>query len=635
MAGEGLGKKVYSLGRNDADSLPESPGVYLFTDEAGSVIYVGKAISLRRRVKSYFTGSAPDNPRLAQLRTSVQGIDYIITSNEAEALLLESTLIKQHRPAYNIMLMDDKSYPYIGVTAGEEFPRVFLYRGARRPDTVYYGPFWNAGSARETLEALRKVFPFRTCPGPKPGQRRGGPCLDHHINLCLGPCREKVDRDAYAASIAGVRRFLGGRHEQVLKDLRDKMRGEAEREEFEKAARTRDALQALEHILEKQSVYSMHDVDQDVIGRAADELDACVTILLVRSGLLTGKREFLFPRPPETEDAEIISSFIRTYYENTPYLPGEVLTPVPLGPEEEELLGEWISGLRGRKVSVSNPKRGKKRDLVRKAEENAASYLELVKLKRSSDLKWLSEVTTTLTRDLFLGHLPYRIECYDISNIGSEEVVGAMVVFEGGLPLRRDYRKFLIRSEAADDTARMAEVLGRRLDKLPPVTGEGSDTGRPDQLRSRINSFQKKPDLILIDGGKGQLNAAARALAERGIADVEMASLAKSLECVYRPGISEPVILPRDSHALYLLQRIRDEAHRYAIEYHRSLREKKARGSILDDVPGIGKTRKAKLIGEYGSVARLSRAPLEELATLSFLDAASAKNLYQALHGGE
>ncbi len=628
------GHALISLGRDDAYSLPESPGVYLFKDEAGTVIYVGKAGSLRKRVKSYFTGSAPDNPRLAQLRANVRGIDYIITANQAEALLLENTLIKKYRPGYNIMLRDDKSYPYIGITVSEEYPRAFFFRGTRRRDTVYYGPFWHAGSARETLDALRKVFPFRTCPGPRPGRSRGSPCLDYHIQLCPGPCRGKVKREEYAQSIEHVREFLGGRQDQVLTDLRAKMQGEAEREEFEKAARTRDALLALERILEKQSVYSMRNVDQDVIGLAADELDACITILFVRSGLLSGKREFVFPRPPETAEENVVASFIELYYETAPSVPGEILTPRALGSEEEELLGQWITGQRDRRVKVLYPQRGRKRDLVRKAEENAASYLEMVKLKRSSDLKWLSEVTSSLARDLLLSHLPYRIECYDISNLGPDEVVGAMVVFEGGLPLRRDYRKFLIRSEAADDTARMSEVLRRRLDKMTPLPlALGEDEEREAKL-SRLTSFQKVPDLILIDGGKGQLNAAVRALEEKGVEGVEVASLAKSFECIFRPGLSQPIILPRDSRVLYLLQRIRDEAHRFAITYHRSLRESKARASVLDGVPGIGKTRKAKLMERYGSVERMKKASRDELASLPFLDRRSAGNLYDTLHVG-
>ncbi len=635
MAGDsGGGYRKFSLGRDDADTLPEAPGVYLFTGEGGRIIYVGKAGSLRKRVKSYFTGSEPANPRLAQLRAGVRGIDYIITANQAEALLLESTLIKQHRPDYNIMLMDDKSYPYIGITVSEEYPRAFFFRGERRRDTVYYGPFWHAGSARETLEALRKVFPFRTCPGPRPGRRRGSPCLDYHINLCPGPCRGGVDPEEYAASIASVREFLGGRQDRVLSDLRAKMKGEAERQEFEKAARTRDALQALERILERQTVYSMRDVDQDVFGLTADELDACVTVLFVRSGLLTGKREFVFSRPPEAEMESVLESFLEQYYETAPYVPAEVLTPLDLGEERAGLLAGWLGDRRERKVRVTCPQRGRKRDLVRKAGENASSYLEMVKLKRASDLKWLSEVTSTLMRDLLLQRLPYRIECYDISNLGAEEVVGAMVVFEGGLPLRRDYRKFLIRSGGADDTARMSEVLERRLRRLvTPPPGSAGGEGGP--AASRLTSFAKAPDLILIDGGRGQLNAAVRALEERGLEEVEVASLAKRLECVFRPGLSQPIILPADSRSLYLLQRIRDEAHRFAINYHRSLRESKARGSALDGIAGIGKTRKARLMERYGSVARMAGVTREEFASLPFMDRRSSDNLYEALHGGE
>ncbi len=627
----GCGDRTVRLGRDDADALPESPGVYLFSDEEGRIIYVGKAGSLRKRVRTYFTGSDPANPRLAQLRASVRGINYIITANQAEALLLENTLIKRHRPLFNIMLMDDKSYPYIGIAAAEEYPRVFFFRGDRRRDTVYFGPFWHAGSARETLDALRKVFPFRTCPGPKPGRSRGGPCLDYHIELCPGPCSGRVSPEEYARSIESVRAFLSGKPEGVLKDLKAKMAGEAERREYEKAARTRDALRALERILERQAVYSLRDVDQDVFGMACDELDACITVLFVRSGLLSGKREFVFSLPPEVEPESVLGSFLERYYEDASSVPGEVITPLDLGEERVGLLTGWLEEKRGRKVRLTHPRRGRKRDLARRAEENASSHLEMFKLKRASDMEWASEAAAALMRDLLLERPPLRIECYDVSNLGSEDAVGAMVVFEGGLPKRRDYRKFLIRGAAPDDTARMAEVLGRRLNRLaadPLPDAEGAAALRPSSFRSR-------PDLILVDGGRGQLNAAARVLRERGIEGVELASLAERLECVYRPGLSQPILLPPASRSLYLIQRIRDEAHRVAVSYHRTLREARACGSVLDGVAGIGKVRKARLMERYGSVAGMARASREELAALPFMDRRSASSLYEALRRRE
>ncbi len=630
---EGRGKSIV-LTRDDLELLPDKPGAYIFMDDEGRVIYVGKAASLRKRVKSYFTGADPENPRLAQLRKKIRRIDYIITVNQAEALILESNLIKKYRPDFNINLRDDKSYPYIGITWEDEYPRVSFFRGARRKDTLYFGPYAHAGAARETIETLRKAFAFRSCRKPQPGKSGGIPCLDYHINLCPGPCLGKVSQEEYRENIWKVRRFLEGRQEEVIAELRKRMKEEAEREEYEKAARTRDRVMALERIMQRQQVFSLKEGDQDVIGMAGDELDVCVTLFLVRQGKLLGKKEFIFPRLPEDDDARIIEAFLRSYYQSAPSLPREVLLPLKLNDEEGTLFSSWVEQLRGMKIKVKTPVRGEKRLLVDKATENAASYLEMSKIKRASDLKWLSEVTELLVKELNLRRVPYRIECYDISNFGAHAVAGSMVVFEGGFPCRKDYRKFLVKSEAPDDVSRIAEVLDRRLKHLQDSPLFNQERSFRPELGVNLTSFQKIPDLILIDGGKPQLQAALRVIEERGIGDVEVAALAKSLEGIYRPGSKGPIILPRDSKALYLLQRIRDEAHRFAVEYHRSLREKHARSSVLDEVAGIGPKRKRKLIERFGSVERLKRATLEELRALDFMDERSARNLYQVLHAG-
>jgi excinuclease ABC subunit C len=629
------GEARISLTREDLELLPDQPGVYIFTDEDDRIIYVGKAASLKKRVRSYFPGTEPDNPRLAQLRKRISHIDYIITGNEAEALLLEGNLIKRYRPDFNIELKDDKSYPYIAITLSESYPRVTFMRGTRKKGTLYFGPYAHAGAARETIETLRRAFAFRSCRGGQPGKRSGSPCLDYHINLCPGPCLGKITPQEYMRNITKVREFLEGRQEKIIKELKQKMREEASREEYEKAARTRDRVQALERIMERQSVDSANEGDMDVIGLAADELDACITVLFVRKGKLLSKREFIFPRLPEAGEEGLVEGFIERFYETAPSIPREILSPVKLSPERSELLAFWVESKRGRRVRVKCPQRGVKLQLVHRASENAHSYLEMNKLKRASDLNWISEVTDTLMRELGLGKVPYRIECFDISNLGACEVAGSMVVFEGGFPLKKDYRKFSLRTGASDDVSRMAEVLKRRLSHLSSSPLLRGDATVGESLAVKLTSFQKKPDLILIDGGKAQLNAVLRAMEEMGIEDIEVMALAKRLEGIYLKGVSEPVVLSRDSKALYLLQRVRDEAHRFALEYHRNLREQRSRSSILDRVPGIGAKRKRYLLERYGSVERLRKVGREELCSLEFLDRRTAENLYRTLHEEE
>jgi excinuclease ABC subunit C len=623
--------KPESLRVEDMGALPDRPGVYIFKGEGGRVLYVGKAQSLRKRVRSYFSKSAPDNPRLVQLREAIRGIDYLVTANAAEALILENNLIKRLRPAYNIMLRDDKSYPYIAITVEEDYPRVFLYRGEKKKGVLYYGPYWHAGSARETLEALRKAYPFRTCRGERPGRGRRGPCLDRHIGLCPGPCRGGVNVHDYRAGVERVQRFLEGRGRELLDDLENKMRREAASQEFEKAARYRDVLKSLERILEKQNAVTRGGDDLDVIGISVDELDACVTVLLVRSGQITGKRDYVFPRPPEEGMVDLLGDFLEAYYGTAAVAPKQILVPFELEEQAAGVLAGWMEQSSGHAVKIRRPQRGEKRELLARAVQNAEVRLQMAKLKRASDLKWISSAISTMTRELSLERTPYRIECFDVSNLGEGQVVGSMVVFEGGLPLKREYRKFRLKDDARDDSSRIYEVLRRRLQKLKEAPDR--EIGAADGCRERLTSFQKTPDLLLIDGGRAQLNAALRALEESSLEGIELASLAKRLECVYRPGISAPIILPGDSQALYFLQRVRDEAHRFAVGYHRDLRDREMRSSRLDGVRGIGKVRKAKLMERYGSLERITRASLEELKGLPFMDESSAENLYRSLHG--
>lgn len=627
-------KGPMSDARRKAESLPDAPGVYLFKDHRGRVIYVGKAASLRKRVASYFHSRDEENPRLAGLRANIADLDFIVTANEAEALLLEANLIKRFHPDYNIDFRDDKSYPYMVIRTGDAYPRVMFARGRRRPDAVYYGPFAHAGAVRETIETLRKVFPFRACRGREPGKPTGGPCLDYHIRLCCGPCTGRVSVEEYGRIIQGVRRFMEGDHRSILEDLERRMREEASRQEFELAARTRDRILALRRILERQQAHSLKEGDQDVFALAAGDLDACVTVFYVRGGKILGKQDFFSTPPAGSGEADVLAAFLPQFYAQATHIPREILLSHELPESERALLEEWLSEKGGRKTRLIVPRKGEKRSLVEKVSRNARMSLEVQLAKQAGDLGWISRAVQGIKNGLELSRVPYRIECYDISNLGPLDAVGSMVVFEGGIPLRRDFRRFRIRdTEGRNDVAMMEELLDRRFSRLA-VTGEEAG-GEAGKSRARLDSFHKKPDLVVVDGGIPQLGAVVRALVRHGIKDVEAAALAKRLEEVHLPGRGQPVVLPRDSEALHLLQRIRDEAHRYALEYHRQQRERRTRRSFLDEVPGIGPRRKQRLLRHYGSLARIAEASREELAGLSFLDRRTAENLYRALHPSE
>ena len=613
-------------------SLPDSPGVYLFKDAAERIIYVGKATSLRKRVASYFHGREAENPRLAQLRESIADVDFIVTANEVEALILEANLIKRHHPDYNVEFRDDKSYPYMVVCVEDAYPRVMFARGLRRKGAVYYGPFAHAGAVRETIETLRKVFPFRACRGRKPGKSTGSPCLDYHIGLCPGPCIAAVTREGYNETINGVREFMEGRYEAILSELEKRMREESSCQEYEQAARTRDRLAALNRILERQQAHSLKEGDQDIFAVHAGELDACVTVFFVRGGKILGKQDFFTVLPTGQSGEELLGALLPQFYNSTAQFPREVILSHAIEGSEIALLEEWLCRKAGRKVKVLVPVRGKKRQLVEKVSENARLSLDVHLSKQASDLGWISRAVNGIYEGLGLSSLPYRIECYDISNLGTEYAVGSMVVYEGGIPLRRDFRRFRIRGiQGQNDAAMIEEVLDRRLAKLENTAREMA-TREEGEGKVRLDSFHKKPDLILIDGGEAQLAAALKALQRRDLWDIEAAALAKKMEEVYLPGKKGAVLLPRDSEALHFLQRIRDEAHRYALDYHRQQRGKRTRRSTLDDIPGVGPKRKRLLLRHYGSLTRLADASLDELQSLSFLDRRTAENIYRKFH---
>jgi excinuclease ABC subunit C len=611
--------------------LPNSPGVYLFKDARERIIYVGKAASLRKRTSSYLRQHTGENPRLAQLRSRINDIDFIVTANEVEALILEANLIKRYRPAYNIDFRDDKTYPYMVICIDDTYPRVMFDRGQRRKNAVYYGPFAHAGAVRESIETLRKIFPFRACRGREPGKHGSGPCLDYHIGICSGPCADAISPEDYNDIIKAVREFMDGRHQEILLELEARMRDESSRQEYELAARTRDRLLAVKRMLERQQAHSLKAWDQDIFSVYQSELDACVTAFFVRGGKILGKRDFFSELPDKKDGGEILSAFLPQFYSRSTQIPKEILLSHPLVDADKELLEKWLAEKANHKVNMAVPVKGKKKELVERVAENAHHALEVHLAKQASDLGWISRAVNGLHVGLSLNRVPYRIECYDISNLGSEDAVGSMVVYEGGIPSRKDFRRFRIKGvEGQNDVAMIREVLSRRLSKLSDLPSQVKEM--QGLASEHLESFHKMPDLILIDGGEAQLAVAVGELHRKGFMDINVAALAKKLEEVYLPGMRRAIYLPRDSEALHLLQRIRDEAHRYALDYHHLQRGKRTRRSALDDIHGIGPKRKRFLLRHYGSLAGIAGASLEELRGLSFLDSKTAENVFNNFH---
>ena len=569
--------------------LPEAPGVYLFKDENGRIIYIGKAVVLRNRVRSYFQSSRSHTPKVRALVGRIADIEYIVTGNEIEALILECNLIKKHHPKYNISLRDDKSFPYLKVTVNEAYPRVYATRRVLPDGARYFGPYADAGAMHETLRLLKRMFPLRTCRTLDAAR----PCLQHHIGRCLAPCTGKVDQAAYQEMVRTVTLFLEGRSDNLVRELRRRMEQAAERLEFEQAARLRDQLAAVEKVIERQNVVTGAG-DQDALGLARAGDNACVQVFFIRSGKLVGRERFLLVNSADEEDAEVLAAFLKEYYSRAGFIPREVLLPLPL--PDQALFSAWLSGLRGGKVAVEAPRRGVKKDLVVMAASNAAEHLKDAALRSGGGPEAAREAAADLGRRLGLTAAPERIECFDISHIQGAETVASMVVFAGGLPQKDDYRRYRLSSLEGkpDDFAAMREVVSRRY--------RGGGEGGP------------LPDLIVIDGGKGQLSAALEALQEAGAAHLPVIGLAKEFEHIFRPGEGEPLILPRHAAGLKLLQQIRDEAHRFAITYHRKLRARRNLWSLLEEIPGIGPKRRKTLWDYFGSLAKIREAAPEDLA---------------------
>ena len=619
--------------------LPDQPGVYVFKDADGVVLYVGKAMSVRKRVGSHFSG--PHRGGLPFIE-QVASIDFLVTETEAEALLAEQQFIKRHRPRFNIRLRDDKSYPYVGVSLDEEFPRVYFTRERHRSGRVYFGPFSSAKRVRETLDLLGKLFQYRTCEGPEPGRRSGVPCLDYYIKRCQAPCVGYIDREEYRRNIEAIIDFLSGRYRDVERDLERKMAEAAGDEEFERAAIYRDRLEAVRSLMQRRSVAGESLETADLIAVATDGPAANAQVFQVRDGVLAERHGFYLANEGERGEDEVTEEFVAQYYSAVPAVPRLVVVGPALR-ARADLLAEALSGRRGGPVEVRVAERGDKRRLRELAERNARLALAQDKLRAERRRQQRVDALAALQETLDLESLPVRIEGFDVSNLGPDHTVASMVAFEGGAPKKADYRRFKVRGDrrgsaagaagpateeeaGSDDFASVEEVLGRRTARLL----EQADRSPHDPERDE--SFAALPDLILIDGGKGQLSAGMRALGplvERGTSVI---GLAKRIEEVFVPGRSVPVAIPHDSEALRLLQRVRDEAHRFALDFHRERRGKAMTRSLLDELPGVGPVRKRALLEHFGSPDRLVTASREELEAVPGIPGKLAREIHRQLH---
>lgn len=604
--------------------LPAKPGVYLYLDESGKTIYVGKAVSLKNRVRSYFQPGAQQPPKTRLMLEKVVDLDFIVTDSEVEALILEQNLIKEHRPRYNVLLKDDKSYPYFKVTLEDEFPRVMITRRHVKDGSRYFGPYTRVGAVNETLRLLKKLFPFRSCKQKEPAVRER-PCLNHHIKRCLGPCCGLVDREKYRAMINEVCLFLEGRQEDLLRSLAARMGEAAEKLEFERAAQLRDQLQAVRGVVEKQKIISGGFEDQDVVAMARAFDDACVMVFFVRGGKLIGREHFMLKGTEGLSRAAVISAFIKQYYTGVDFIPGEIILSEEVK-EEEAVIDKWLSGKRGSRVLLKTPRRGEKKKLVEMVAQNALLTLEQLQSEETARRDDASAALAELARELGLERSPYRLECYDISNTQGTHSVGSMVVFEEGKPASDQYRRFKIRTvEGPDDFASIQEVLRRRFTRAREER-ELLDTG---QLSSKEARFHRLPDLVIIDGGKGQLSAARHVMRELGFSQIPAYGLAKEEELLFTEGRPDPIALPADSRALHLVQRLRDEAHRFALAYHRNLRGKAGLKSLLDEVEGIGEVRRRALLKAFGSLSEIEKATLEQLAAVEGMNKKAALAVYE------
>jgi excinuclease ABC subunit C len=622
--------------RPPTGSIPDQPGVYRFWDPHGRVIYVGKAKSLRSRLNSYFADPWTLHPRTRQMVTTANRVDWITVSTEVEALQQEYSWIKQFDPKFNVRYRDDKSYPYLAVTLDEDYPRLQVMRGAKRKGVRYFGPYSHAWAIRETLDLLLRVFPARTCSGGvfKRAGQIGRPCLLGYIGKCSAPCVGRVSAEEHRQIVDEFCDFMAGSTDKMVRRLEKEMQAAADELAFEKAARLRDDLAALRRAMEKQAVVFGDGTDADVVAFAEDPLEAAVQVFHVRGGRVRGQRGWVVEKTEELSTADLVHHFCSQVYgaeQGETDVPRELL--VPVCPPDADALADWLSEHRGSRVAIRVPQRGDKKTLMETVARNAAEALAQHKLRRAADLTTRSKALEEIAEALGMETAPLRIECYDVSQIQGTDVVASMVVFEDGLSRKSEYRRFAVRG-ATDDLSALGEVLRRRFARyLDAVATEDPERPGIDPETGKPRKFAYPPQLLVVDGGAPQVNAAAEVLAELGIAEVTLCGLAKRLEEVWLPGEEFPVILPRTSEGLYLLQRVRDEAHRFAITFHRERRSKRMTVSALDGIPGLGETRRKALLTRFGSVKRLSAATPEEIAAVPGIGPRTAEAIITALRG--
>lgn len=611
--------------------IPETPGSYQFKDGAGRVIYVGKANNLRARINSYFAKVESLHPRTSNMVESAQSVEWIEVRNEVEALILEHSLINRYSPRFNIRLRDDKSYPFLAVTIDEQWPRAMVMRGRKRKGTRYFGPYPHPWAIHETLDLLLKTFPIRTCSAAtfKQHERLGRPCLLFHIEKCSGPCVGSVTPESYGNLVSDFLQVMDGESDAVVARLEKQMADSSRLQDFERAAKYRDQLEAIKLALERQQMVGERDEDLDIIGIAEDEFEAAVQIFYVRKGRVVGRKGFIVDKVEDVTSSGLAALVVERLYDDAPILGLPKIVVLPFEPERKELLEQWLTQTRSTKVEIRVPLRGDKRELHELVTQNAKQELNRHRLRRAADHTARSRALSELQDLLGLPEAPLRIECYDMAHLQGTDYVGSMVVLEDGLPLKRDYRRFKIKSgQGNDDYAAMREVLTRRLtayikERDQPISERGDRPGK----------FSYAPQLLVVDGGKGQLSVAEQVVRELGLEhEIPVASLAKKLEEVFIPGRSEPVEVPRGSDALFMLQVIRDEAHRFANRFHRELRGKRMTKSELDGIAGLGPARMKKLVAAFGGVKQVKNASREQLSELKWLPKSTADAVYAQFH---
>jgi excinuclease ABC subunit C len=618
--------------RPEAGAIPDAPGVYRFRDAEGRVIYVGKAISLRSRLSNYFADLSTLHVRTQAMVTTAASVDWVTVTNEVEALQLEYSWIKEYDPRFNVKYRDDKSYPYLAVTMGEEFPRITVMRGAKRSGTRYFGPFAHAWAIRETVDQLLRVFPVRTCSGGvfRRHKQLGRPCLLGDIGRCSAPCVGRVTADEHRLIALDFCAFMAGQTNRFVKNVEKEMLEASEALDFERAARRRDDLHALQRALERNAIVLGDDTDTDVIALAEDPLEAAVQVFHVRGGRVRGQRGFVVELVEDVDSATLVERLIQQLYgaAEADSIPREVLVPVL--PSNHKELAEWLSSVRGTRVEVRVPQRGDKRTLMETVRRNAEQSLALHKVRRAGDLTSRGQALEEIQEALGLPEAPLRIECIDVSTMQGEDVVASLVVFEDGVPRKSDYRRFIIRGQdGQDDVRAVAETVTRRFSRQrddEAAQEAAIESGAPKRAR-----FAYRPQLLVVDGGAPQVASARQALLDVGLDDLAVVGLAKRLEEVWLPGDPDPIILPRTSEGLYLLQRVRDEAHRFAISHLRKRRAQRSIASVLDDVPGLGEVRRKAVLAHFGSVKKLRAATVEEIAEVPGIGPATAAAIVAAV----